>query len=74
MTRYKFMLRPISSYHLPQGVAWSHQEPTTLREHSTPHGSVLLSRELTQDEMRRFDVYPLAWAGEDIARFRRAGD
>lgn len=64
VTRYKFMLRPVSSFHIPHGVeciAGTHRA-----EPDTPHGSVELSRELTATEMRHFDVYPAHWSAADI--------
>lgn len=62
--RYKFMLRPISSFNLPADIAILYH--TKQEELDTPHGSVVLSRKLTDQEMFRFDVYPVEYTVADI--------
>lgn len=62
--RYKFMLRPIDQYSAPPDVVMYYD--TKREEPDTQHGSIELSRDLTDAEMFRFDIYPAHYAPKDI--------
>lgn len=62
--RYKFMIRPVSGFHIPADVTISYD--TKRDEPDTMHGSVIISRELTDAEMFHFDIYPVGYTAKDI--------